>query len=113
MLISRAAAVRQAKAAANRLLSEGVGGGGAQRNDGVEVGDVPALFEHVHVDDDFNFVVRSLEGEQKLNVLVLLGALLCGVNLYAFIAADSPCSCAPNVELWKFLMSDLGTLPTI
>ena len=56
---ARALAVGQAQAAANGLLDQGLRVRRPQRNDGVEVGDVPALLEHVDVDDDLGRVVGS------------------------------------------------------
>ena len=82
-----ALAVGQAQAAPDGLLDQGVGVGGAERDDGVEVGDVPALLEHVDVDDDLGRVVRVLDGEELLDRLVLLLAVLVRVD------RRSPCPC--------------------
>ena len=59
---------------------------GPQRDDGVEVGDVPALFQHVHVDDDLDWVVCVLHLQQSLDHQVLLRAGPAGVHLDGLVA---------------------------
>jgi len=74
---SDALAVGEAQAAPDRLLHERARVRGAQRDDRVEVGDVPALLEHVDVDHDLGLVLRILDRQQLLDdVVLLLGALL-------------------------------------
>ena len=76
-----APAVGQAQAAADRLLHQRAGVGSAQRHDGVEVGDVPALFQHVDVDDDLGRLADLLDGQQLADHLFLVGAALAAVDL--------------------------------
>ena len=78
---ARPLAVGQTQAAADGLLDEGFRVGGAERDDGVEVRHVPSLLEHVDVDHDLDRVVRVFDGEEQLDVLVLLHPLLLGVDL--------------------------------
>ena len=82
-------AVGQAQAAADGLLNKRLGVRGAQGDDGVEVGDVPAFLEHIHVDDDLRRVLRLLHGDQLFDGLVLLFAPEVGVDRddLPFIAA--------------------------
>ena len=78
---ARALAVGQAQAAADGLLDQRARVGGAQRDDGVEVRDVPALLEHVDVDDDLGRLVGAAPREQPLDHLVLLRAGLARIDL--------------------------------
>src|SRR5713101_1344381 len=64
-------AIGQSQATPDGLLHQGARIGGPQGHDGIEVGNIPALFEHVHVDDDFDGVVRLLDSQQLLHDLVL------------------------------------------
>src|SRR5207245_7644120 len=64
-------AIGQSQAAPDGLLHQGTRIGGPQRHNGIEVGNIPALLEHVDVDDDFDGVVRLLDSQQLLNDLVL------------------------------------------
>ena len=55
--------------------------GGAQRHDGVEVGHVPAFFEHVDVDDDLGRLVGVLHLQQPLRSSPLLPRPSCWSHL--------------------------------
>ena len=59
-----ALAVGQAQAAPDRLFDQDARIGGAQRHDGVEVGDIPAFFEHVDMNDDLGWLVGALDVQQ-------------------------------------------------
>ena len=68
------ASIGQPQTSANGLLDQRARIGRAQRHDGVEVGHVPALFEHVDVDDDLGRLVVAFHRQQLLHDLVALGA---------------------------------------
>ena len=74
--VAGALPVGQAQAPAHHLLPQDFGGRGAQRDDGVEVVDVPALFQHIDVDDDFHRVLRILHIQQQAGVGLAFRALL-------------------------------------
>ena len=76
-----ALAVWQTKATADGLLDQDLRVGGAEGDDGVEVRDVPALLQHVDVDDDLGRLVGVLDLEQALDRLVLLDAGAAGIDL--------------------------------
>ena len=78
---ARALAIRQTEAAADALLHERPRVGGPERHDGVEVGDVPALFEHVDVNDDLGRLVAVLDAEQLGDHRVFVGPRLARVHL--------------------------------
>ena len=67
------AAIGQAQAPADGLLDQRAGIGGAQRNDGVEVGDVPTLFQHVDVDHDLGRLVIAFHRQQTPDHFLFLG----------------------------------------
>ena len=89
-------AIRQAQAAPDGLLYQGAGIGGAQWHDGVEVGDVPAFFEHIDVNDDFRRFIHAFHGEQAADHFLFLFARFAGIHLndFAFIA--------PAIEIARF-----------
>ena len=76
-----ALSVGQAQAAPDGLLDQRIRACGAERNNRIEIRYVPALLEHVDVDDDFRRLVRVLHFEQALNHLLFFRAGLAGVNL--------------------------------
>ena len=73
-------AKRQTQTAADGLLGEDFRGRGAQGHDGVQVGDVPAFLQLVHVDDHFGLFV-VLHRQQALHGLVGLVAGEVGMHL--------------------------------
>ena len=74
-------AVGQPQTSADGLLHQRPGVGCPQRNDRVEIRHVPALLEHVDVDDDLGRVVPALDRQKLLDVLVLLLAPSIRVHL--------------------------------
>ncbi len=54
--------------------------------DGIEVIDIPALFQHIDMDDDFHRVFRVLDIEEQTGVRLGLGAFLLGVDDDGFVA---------------------------
>ena len=82
----------QPQAAPDGLLDQGPSVGRPQRDDGVEVGYVPPLLEHVDVDDDLGGLVGVFDRQQPLDRLLLLVALECGVDF------DDPLGVPPLEE---------------
>ena len=72
--LGHALAERQAQAAPQGLLGQDVGGRRAQRNDGVEVGYVPAFLELVDVDDDLRAAVLFQRDQARGRFFALLAA---------------------------------------
>ena len=97
-----ALAIRQAQAPANRLLYQRACVCGAQRHDGVEVGHVPALLEHVHVDHDFGGLVHTFHGQQLAHHLLFLRAALAAVHLDHLVAV------APGKKFVRLQMRQQG-----
>ena len=71
-LLAGALAVGQAQPAPERLFGQDVGRRGAQRHDGIEVGDVPAFLQLVHMDDDFGLAVVFERDQFRHGVIALL-----------------------------------------
>ena len=69
------AAIRQAEATADGLLHKNRSIRSTERNDCVKVGHIPALLEHIDVDDNLNLVVGFLQRDEQAVHLFLL---LCG-----------------------------------
>jgi len=84
-----ALAVRQTQAPAKGLLHQGFGIGGAQGHDGVEVGHIPALLEHIDVDNDFRGFVEAFHRQQAADHFFLSRAAAAAVHLdhLALVAA--------------------------
>ena len=78
---ARALAVGQAQAATNGLLDQCARVGRAQGHDGVEVRHVPALFEHVDVDDDLSGFVHALHRQELGDHFLLFSPGTAGVHL--------------------------------
>src|SRR5690349_24057786 len=76
-----ALAVQQAQTTADRLLDQNSRIGSAQRHYGVKVRYVPALFEHVDVDDDLSRLVRVFDLEQPGDHFFFVSASLAGIDL--------------------------------
>ena len=74
-------AIGQPQPAPYGLLNQCARIGRTQRHDCVEVGDVPALFEHVDVYDDLGRLVHALYREEACDHLFLLRARTAGVDL--------------------------------
>lgn len=74
-------AVRQAEPAADRLFDQGPCVGGPKGDNGVEIGHVPALFEHVDVDHHLRRLVGAFHCKEALHHLILLRAGLARINL--------------------------------
>ena len=99
---ARALAVRQAQAPTNGLLHQRARVGRAQWHDGVEVGHIPPLLEHVHVDHDLGGLVHTLHGQQLAHHLLFLRAALAAVHLDHFVAV------APGKKLVRLQMRQQG-----
>ena len=56
-------AVGKSQAPTDRLFNQDTGVGSAEGDDGVEICNVPAFFEHVDVDDDFGGFVGAFHFE--------------------------------------------------
>ena len=78
---TRALAIGQAQAATDGLLDQRARVGRSQGHDGVEVRHVPALFEHVDVDDDLSGFVHALHRQELGDHLLLFGPRAAGVHL--------------------------------
>ncbi len=78
---ARPLTVGQTKAAPDALLNQRARVRGAERNDCVEVGDVPTFFQHVDVNDNLDGIVIALDGQKLLDRLFLLHA---GIDLNDF-----------------------------
>ena len=87
--IARGLPVRKPQPAADGLLAQRGRGGRAQGNDGVQIGYVPSLLEHVHMDDNFDRVPRVFQPQEFLNILVLLAASLVGVDLHDLLGISA------------------------
>ncbi|MNF77866.1 hypothetical protein D3C84_600190 [compost metagenome] len=74
-------AIGQAQTSANGLLDQGAGIGGTQRDYGVEVGYVPAFFEHVDMDDDLGWLLHAFHAQQTADHFLFVLAGLAGVHL--------------------------------
>src|SRR5574337_1934054 len=74
-------AVRQAEPAADRLLDQSPCVGSPKGNDGVEIGHVPTLFEHVDVDHHLRRLIGAFYCKEALHHLVLLRAGLARIDL--------------------------------
>ena len=57
--------VRQTQTSTYLLLHQYRGIGRPQWHNRIKIGHVPAFFQHVHVDDDFNLIVRLFQGDKK------------------------------------------------
>ena len=57
--IPGALTIRQTQTTADHLLTQNLGGGSTQRNDGIEVIDIPSFFEHIDMDNDFYRVIGA------------------------------------------------------
>ncbi|MPM79686.1 hypothetical protein SDC9_126725 [bioreactor metagenome] len=68
------------------MLCECFRGGCTQRDDGVEIRNVPAFLQHIDVNNNLDSIVRFFKGEQLTDVLVFLLAALRGVDLNNLIA---------------------------
>ncbi len=53
--------VRQPKPASDGLLCERFGGRSPKRDDGIEVGDIPAFLQHIHMNNNLDAVVGILQ----------------------------------------------------
>lgn len=69
-----ALAIGQAQPPADGLLHKRTGVGCTQGDDGIEVGNVPAFFQHIDVDDNFHGIFRVFHGQQTLDDLLTLAA---------------------------------------
>ena len=79
--------IRQSQATSDGLFNQRARIGFAERDDGVEVGYVPAFFEHVDVNDDFDGVRGVFDRQQLLDDIILFFSLGLGVNRndFAFV----------------------------
>ena len=84
--ISGALTIRQTQTSADHLFTEDFGCSGAKRHDGIEVIDIPSLFQHIDMDDDFHRVIRVLDIKEQTGVRLGLGAFLLGVDDDGFVA---------------------------
>ena len=82
-------AVGQAQPPADGLFHQGPGVRGPQGDDGIEIRNVPSLFEHIDVDDDLDRVVPVFNVQQLLDDLVFLFAAHVRVdgNHLAFVSS--------------------------
>ena len=78
---ARALAIGQAQAATDGLLDQRARIGRTQGDDGVEVRNVPALFEHVDVDDDLGGFIDALHSQELGDHLLLFSPRAAGVHL--------------------------------
>ena len=74
-------AVGQSQPPADGLLNEDAGIGGSKRHNGIEVGHIPTLFEHVDVDDDLGRLLGLLHPQQPLDHFFLILAGLARIHL--------------------------------
>ena len=84
-----ALAVGQPQAPANRLLDQRACIGRAQRHDGVEVGHVPAFFEHIDVNHDLGRLIDAFHRQQAPHHFLFFRAALAAVHLN-HLAAITP-----------------------
>ena len=76
-----ALSIRQAQPASDRLLNQGARVRSAQRHDGVEIGNVPALFQHVDVDHNLGRFIGVFHLQQPLDNRVGFRAGRAGIHL--------------------------------
>ena len=74
--VAGARPIGQTKTPAHHLFPQDFGRRGTQRHNGVEVVDVPALFQHIDMDDDFHRIIRTLHIQQQAGVGLAFRALL-------------------------------------
>ena len=73
--------VGQPQPPADGLLDEDAGIGGSKRHNGIEVGHIPPLFEHVDVDDDLGWLLGLFHPQQPLNHFFLILTGLARIHL--------------------------------
>ena len=73
--------VGQSQPPANGLLNEDAGIGSPQRHNGIEVGHIPPLFEHVDVNDDLGRLLGLFHPQQPLNHFFLILTGLARIHL--------------------------------
>ena len=84
--IPGALTIRQTQTSADHLLTQDFRCSGAKRHDGIEVINVPSLFQHIDMDDDFHRVIRVLDIKEQTGVRLSFGAFLLGVDDDGLIA---------------------------
>ncbi len=55
------AVVWEPETAPDGLFNQHAGVGSPERNDGVQVVHIPTFFQHIHMDNDFDFVVQAFQ----------------------------------------------------
>ena len=81
--------IGQTQATAYHLLSQYFGCSGAERHDSIEVIDVPPLFEHVDVDDNFHRVFRIFHIKKQAGVGFGFRTLLLGMDDNGLVSISS------------------------
>ena len=83
--IPGAFSIRQTQTAPHHLLPQDLRRCRAQRNDGVEVIDIPSFFKHVDVNHDLNRIIRAFHLKQQFRVGLRFGTLLLGMDNDRFV----------------------------
>ena len=78
--IPGALAIGQTQTTAHHLFTQDLGSGRAERNNGIEIVHVPALFEHIDVDNDFYRVLRIFDAKKHPRIRLCFRALLLGMD---------------------------------
>ena len=82
--------VRQPQSSSDCLFSESFRSGCTQRNNCVQIIDVPSFFQHIHMNDDFNAVVGIFQGQQFFNIFILFCTTLGRVDFQDLVLIVSP-----------------------
>lgn len=100
--IAGALSIGQAQAATYHLLSQNFGCGCPKRDNGIEVVDIPAFFEHIDMDHDLHRIFRIFHIQKQTSVRFGLCAFLLRVddNRFVSICATTECRCT-KAQLWK------------
>ena len=77
----RSAAIRQPQATPDRLLDKSPGIGRPQRNNGIEIGHVPAFFQHVHVNHNLGRLCIALHQQQATDHFFLFRTRFAAIDL--------------------------------
>ena len=84
--ITGALSIGQAQAATYHLLSQNFGCGRPKRDNGIEVVDIPAFFEHIDMDHDLHRIFRIFHIQKQTSVRFGLCAFLLRVDDDRFVA---------------------------
>ena len=86
LVMSGTLAVGQPQPSAHGLLGQGLRRRCPQRNNGVEVGNVPAFLQHVDMNHNLDPAFRVFKFQKLLNVILFFFSALVGMDLHNLVA---------------------------